>query len=56
MKFLKGSGVEMLLEYVKDMPKVGTKPKFDLSSLLGALFFTWIIELLFPVSMRCNLS
>jgi hypothetical protein len=49
MKFLKGSGVEMLLEYVKDMPKVGTKPKFDLSSLLGALFFTWIIELLFPV-------
>uniref|UniRef100_A0A0D3GZY7 ABC transporter domain-containing protein n=1 Tax=Oryza barthii TaxID=65489 RepID=A0A0D3GZY7_9ORYZ len=49
MKFLRGSGVEMLLEYVKDMPKVGTKPKFDLSSLLGALFFTWIIELLFPV-------
>ncbi|XP_062190893.1 ABC transporter A family member 7-like isoform X2 [Phragmites australis] len=49
IKFLRGSGVEMLLEYVKDMPKVGTKQKFDLSSLLGALFFTWIIELLFPV-------
>uniref|UniRef100_A0A452ZL62 Uncharacterized protein n=1 Tax=Aegilops tauschii subsp. strangulata TaxID=200361 RepID=A0A452ZL62_AEGTS len=52
IKFLRGSGVEMLLEYVKDMPKVGTKLKFDLSSLLGALFFTWIVELLFPVSMR----
>ncbi|PNT68061.1 hypothetical protein BRADI_3g35390v3 [Brachypodium distachyon] len=49
IKFLRGSGVAMLLEYVKDMPKVGTKFKFDLSSLIGALFFTWIIELLFPV-------
>jgi len=45
----------MLLEYVKEMPKVGTKPNFDLSSLLGPLFFTWIIELLFPVSVRYNL-
>ncbi|KAM0906099.1 hypothetical protein ACQ4PT_017043 [Festuca glaucescens] len=49
IKFLRGSGVEMLLEFVKDMPKLGTKLKFDLSSLLGALFFTWIVELLFPV-------
>nr|CAB3480862.1 unnamed protein product [Digitaria exilis] len=52
IKFLRGSGVEMLLEYVKEMPKVGTKQKFDLSSLLGPLFFTWIVELLFPVSVR----
>ena len=44
----------MLLEYVKDMPKVGTSFQLDLSSLLSVLFFTWIIELLFPVSMmRC---
>ncbi|CAL4998484.1 unnamed protein product [Urochloa decumbens] len=49
IKFFRGTGVEMLLEYVKEMPKVGTKQKFDLSSLLGPLFFTWIIELLFPV-------
>ncbi|KAF7072091.1 hypothetical protein CFC21_112353 [Triticum aestivum] len=49
IKFLRGSGAEMLLEYVKDMPKVGSELKLDLSSLLGALFFTWIIELLFPV-------
>uniref|UniRef100_K3ZQI4 ABC transporter domain-containing protein n=1 Tax=Setaria italica TaxID=4555 RepID=K3ZQI4_SETIT len=49
LKFIKGTGVEMLLEYVKDMPKVGTSFQLDLSSLLSALFFTWIIELLFPV-------
>nr|CAB3456887.1 unnamed protein product [Digitaria exilis] len=54
LKFVKGAWVEMLLEYVKDMPKVGTSFQLDLSSLLSALFFTWIIELLFPVSMmRC---
>jgi hypothetical protein len=41
----------MLFEYVKEMPKVGTQLKFDLSSILGALFFTWIVELLFPVSV-----
>ncbi|CAL5081098.1 unnamed protein product [Urochloa decumbens] len=49
LKFIKGNGVEMLLEYVKDMPKVGTSFQLDLSSLLSVLFFTWIIELLFPV-------
>nr|CAB3480863.1 unnamed protein product [Digitaria exilis] len=52
IKFLRGTGVEMLLEYVKEMPKVGTQPKFDLSSLLGPLFFTWIVQLLFPVSQQ----
>jgi hypothetical protein len=41
----------MLLEYVNDMPKVGTSFRLDLSSLLSVLFFTWIIQLLFPVSM-----
>ncbi|KAL6660902.1 hypothetical protein ACP70R_000286 [Stipagrostis hirtigluma subsp. patula] len=49
IKFLRGNGVEMLLEYVKEMPKVETKRKFDMSGLLGPLFFTWIVELLFPV-------
>ncbi|XP_021310476.1 ABC transporter A family member 7 isoform X3 [Sorghum bicolor] len=51
LKFIKGTGVEMLLEYVKDMPKVGTSFQLDLSSLLSVLFFTWIIELLFPVML-----
>uniref|UniRef100_A0ACD5XV67 Uncharacterized protein n=1 Tax=Avena sativa TaxID=4498 RepID=A0ACD5XV67_AVESA len=51
LKFIRGPGEEMLLEYVKDMPKVGTSYRFDLSSLLSELFFTWIIELLFPVML-----
>ncbi|XP_062199155.1 ABC transporter A family member 7-like [Phragmites australis] len=51
LKFIKGIGVEMLLEFVKDMPKVGTSFQLDLSSLLSVLFFTWIIELLFPVML-----
>ncbi|KAL6660836.1 hypothetical protein ACP70R_000220 [Stipagrostis hirtigluma subsp. patula] len=55
IKFLRGNGVEMLLEYVKEMPKVETKRKFDMSALLGPLFFTWIVELLFPVS-HINIS
>ncbi|VAI31822.1 unnamed protein product [Triticum turgidum subsp. durum] len=33
------------------MPKVGTSYRFDLSSLISPLFFTWIVELLFPVSV-----
>ncbi|KAG8049612.1 hypothetical protein GUJ93_ZPchr0009g2395 [Zizania palustris] len=51
LKFIRGTVVDMLLEYVKEMPKVGTKFRFDLSSLLSALFFTWIVELLFPVML-----
>ncbi|TVU09304.1 hypothetical protein EJB05_42767 [Eragrostis curvula] len=51
LKSIKGTWGEMLLEYVKDMPKVGTSFRLDLSSLLSALFFTWIIELLFPVML-----
>ncbi|KAM0864977.1 hypothetical protein ACQ4PT_043551 [Festuca glaucescens] len=50
LKYIRGPGVEMLLEYVKEMPKVGTSYRFDLSSLLSALFFTWIVELLFPIA------
>ncbi|KAJ8493632.1 hypothetical protein OPV22_015353 [Ensete ventricosum] len=38
-----------MLEYLKEMPEIGTQLRFDISSLLGALFFTWIIELHFPV-------
>ncbi|PNT64442.1 hypothetical protein BRADI_4g28617v3 [Brachypodium distachyon] len=51
LKFIRGTGVEVLLQYVKEMPKVGTSFRFDLSSLLSALFFTWIVELLFPVML-----
>ena len=40
----------MLLEFVKEMPKPETKLRLDIASLIGAVFFTWVILLLFPVS------
>ncbi|KAG6529388.1 hypothetical protein ZIOFF_011586 [Zingiber officinale] len=49
LKFLRGPGVISMFEFVKEMPKSGTDLKFDFSSILGGLFFTWIIEMLFPV-------
>ncbi|KAF3320383.1 ABC transporter A family member 7-like protein [Carex littledalei] len=49
LKFLKGAGVTMEFEFVKETPKVGTKFRLDFSSLLGALFFTWVVQMLFPV-------
>ncbi|CAM0910277.1 unnamed protein product [Alopecurus aequalis] len=49
IKFLRGTGVGMLLEYVREMPNGGTHLKFEIASVLGQVFFTWIIELLFPV-------
>ncbi|KAF0913256.1 hypothetical protein E2562_020407, partial [Oryza meyeriana var. granulata] len=51
LKVIRGSGLDMLLEYVKETPKVGTRFRLDLSSLLSVLFFTWIVELLFPVML-----
>ena len=41
--------VQKFLEFVKETPKLATKSKIDFSSLLGPLFFMWVIELLFPV-------
>ncbi|KAK7836980.1 abc transporter a family member 8 [Quercus suber] len=49
LQFLRGSGTNILFESVKEMPKPGTKLRLDLSSLLGTLFFTWVILQLFPV-------
>ncbi|KAF3320351.1 ABC transporter A family member 7-like protein [Carex littledalei] len=49
LKFLKGAGVTMEFEFVKETPKPGTKNRFDISSILGPLFFTWIVQLLLPV-------
>ena len=40
---------QKFLEFVKEMPKPATKSEIDFSSLLGPLFFMWVIELLFPV-------
>ncbi|KAM1080974.1 hypothetical protein EV1_015435 [Malus domestica] len=49
LQFVQGFGTEMLFEFVKEMPKPETKLRLDFSSLLGTLFFTWVILQLFPV-------
>ncbi|XP_071904109.1 ABC transporter A family member 7 isoform X2 [Coffea arabica] len=49
LQFLLGPGTKMLFEFVKEMPKPETKLRLDFSSLLGPLFFTWVIIKLFPV-------
>ncbi|KAF3437771.1 hypothetical protein FNV43_RR20527 [Rhamnella rubrinervis] len=49
LQFLKGPGTKMLFDFVKEMPKPGTETRLDFSSLLGPLFFSWVIIQLFPV-------
>ncbi|KAJ4895630.1 ABC transporter A family member 8 [Raphanus sativus] len=49
LEFLKGSQTKILFEYIKEMPKPETKLALDITSLIGPLFFTWVILLLFPV-------
>ncbi|CAA7031232.1 unnamed protein product [Microthlaspi erraticum] len=49
LEFLKGSETKILFEYVKEMPKPETKLNLDITSLIGPLFFTWVILLLFPL-------
>ncbi|XP_050221368.1 ABC transporter A family member 7-like [Mercurialis annua] len=49
LKYVHGFGTKMLFEFVKEMPKVATKSYLDVSSILGVLFYTWIILRLFLV-------
>ncbi|XP_012839386.1 PREDICTED: ABC transporter A family member 7-like isoform X2 [Erythranthe guttata] len=49
LQFLLGPTAKMLFEFVKEMPKPETQLRLDFSSLLGPLFFTWVIVQLFPV-------
>ncbi|KAM7483290.1 hypothetical protein LguiB_007873 [Lonicera macranthoides] len=49
LQFLLGPATKMLFEFVKEMPKPETQLRLDFSSLLGPLFFTWVILQLFPV-------
>ncbi|KAB1216661.1 ABC transporter A family member 7 [Morella rubra] len=50
LQFLRGPDTHMIFEFVKEMPKPHqTKMRLDLSSLLGTLFFTWVVLQLFPV-------
>ncbi|CAN4086057.1 unnamed protein product [Withania somnifera] len=49
IQFLLGPSARMLFEFVKEMPKPETKLTLDFASLLGPLFFTWVVSQLFPV-------
>ncbi|OVA13317.1 ABC transporter-like [Macleaya cordata] len=49
LQFLRGAGVQMLVDFVKEMPKHETEIRLDFSSVLGALFYSWVVLLLFPV-------
>lgn len=51
LQFSRGNDVKVLFEYVKEMPKADTKIKLDVSSVLGTLFFVWILVLPFPIIM-----
>lgn len=48
LKLLLGPSAKVLLEFVKEMPKPGTRLRLDISSLLSAQFFTYVIIALFP--------
>ncbi|KAM5570460.1 ABC transporter A family member 7-like [Rosa sericea] len=53
LRFLKGFGTNMLLDFGKEMPKQETPFQMpDIASMIGPLFFTWVILLLFPVVMK----
>ncbi|KAL3149658.1 hypothetical protein ABBQ38_013490 [Trebouxia sp. C0009 RCD-2024] len=49
LTFSQGGGARVDLEGVRDMPKVGSRLQLDFSSLLGPLFFEWLMQLLLPV-------
>ncbi|KAL6603879.1 hypothetical protein ACP70R_044240 [Stipagrostis hirtigluma subsp. patula] len=51
LQILQGSGVKMLLDFTKEMPKQATRPTFDFSAIVGPLFFEWVVALLFPVML-----
>ncbi|KAI8022257.1 ABC transporter A family member 7 [Camellia lanceoleosa] len=53
LQFLLGPATEMLFEFVNEMPKLETQIKIDLTSVLGPLFFTWVILQLFPEDVIC---
>jgi len=45
----------ILFEFVKEMPKSETPIRIEIATLLGSLFFTWVVLQLFPVSAYINI-
>ncbi|KAK6924977.1 hypothetical protein RJ641_009303 [Dillenia turbinata] len=52
LQYLMGPTTKMLFEFVKEMPKPETRVRLDFASLLGGLFYTWVILQLFPVILK----
>lgn len=40
----------MMFAFVKEMPKQGSRNAMDIISVLGPVFFSWVVLQLFPVS------
>ncbi|MED6196532.1 hypothetical protein PIB30_048382 [Stylosanthes scabra] len=51
LKFLLGNGTKMLFDFIEEMPKPASPEtgRIDITTLLGGLFYTWVILQLFPV-------
>ncbi|KAK6924978.1 ABC transporter-like, ATP-binding domain, partial [Dillenia turbinata] len=52
LQYWMGPTTKILFEFVKEMPKPGTQVRVDIASLLGGLFYTWVILQLFPVILK----
>ncbi|KAK9803177.1 hypothetical protein WJX72_009746 [[Myrmecia] bisecta] len=51
LRSLAGPGFGARLEGLRDMPKAASNLTLDFSSLLGPLFFMWLMQLLLPVNV-----
>ncbi|OEL30253.1 ABC transporter A family member 8 [Dichanthelium oligosanthes] len=51
LQLVQGSGINMLLDFTKEMPKQASRVTFNFSAFAGPLFFEWVIVLLFPVML-----
>jgi hypothetical protein len=56
LQFLLGSGTKMVFEFVKEMPKYKSQFRIDISSILGTLFFTWVVLQLFPAGDHASIG
>ncbi|EOA23466.1 hypothetical protein CARUB_v10016657mg [Capsella rubella] len=52
LRFLRGPGTKMLFDFVKEMPKQESILRVDIASVIGPVFLTWVIVLLFPVILN----
>ncbi|KAK1265230.1 ABC transporter A family member 8 [Acorus gramineus] len=49
LRHFKDRDARIILDFVKEMPKSGNRIAINLSTILGPLLFSWVIQLLFPV-------